>query len=429
MKVLVADHDLEIRRLIHFMLESNYQATVVEAISIRESIEKLKGAIVFDCVVSGFDPKESGMAEFSKLVTTLVPKPAFFYCNFEKEPEALTILQERIKPIHAELNKLNPDPIPQFCKIPMDLVLKLGLLHCDLYIKINDSKYVKNFRKGDIFDSFDFTRYAAKNIEFLYLQPNDAKRALTDLARNLQKVSDVESITTDEGIQLSSTSLELISNFNQTLGFTEETKKLTQVSVELALKTIRESPKLADLYSIFLYNPRNYLASHSTSLAYLSCGLASMLGWGSEQTFYKLTLAAFLHDLPLKTDALSRVPNEEELLARGADFTEEERKVFMSHPQEAAGLLKAMKDIPPEVATILVQHHERPDGNGFPLKLKFAQIHPLSAVFIVAEQLISFRTMISTDVHLSHFINSLGEEYFEEPFRRIIDSITESLVE
>ena len=426
---MVADHDLEIRRLIHFMLESNYQATVIEAVSLRESNEKLKRDGPFDCVVSGFDPKEAGMSELSKLASALSPKPAMLFCNFEKEPEALAILQEKIRPIYQELQKLNPEPVPQFCKIPMDLILKLGLLHCDLYIKINDSKYVKNFRKGDIFDSFDFTRYAAKNIEFLYLQPNDAKRALIDLARNLQKVSDVESITTDEGIQLSSTSLELISSFNQTLGFTEETKKLTQVSVELALKTIRESPKLADLYSIFLYNPRNYLASHSTSLAYLSCGLASLLGWGSEQTFYKLTLAAFLHDLPLKTDALSRIPNEEELLVRGADFTDEERALFLNHPQEAAGLLKAMKDLPPEVATILVQHHERPDGKGFPLKLKNTQIHPLSAVFIVAEHLISFRTMISTDVHLSHFINSLDESYFQEPFLRIIESITESLVE
>ncbi|MBC7397838.1 MAG: hypothetical protein H7333_10390 [Bdellovibrionales bacterium] len=88
-----------------------------------------------------------------------------------------------------------------------------------------------------------------------------------------------------------------------------------------------------------------------------------------------------------------------------------------------------MKDIDPEVAVILVQHHERPDGSGFPGQLTNAQIHPLAAVFIVAEHLISFRTLISTDIHMSHFINHLNPAYSEEPFGRIIDAITQSLVE
>ncbi len=428
MKVLVADHDIDLRRLMVFMLESTFQAQVIEASSVRDALEKLRNHLDLDCLVSGFGPKAPGVFEITETLAELPAKPPFIFCDFENEPEAVTLLQEKIRQLHAGLKKtedeLNP---PQFCKIPMDLVLKLGLLHCDLYIKINDSKYVKNFRKGDVFDSFDFARYAAKNVEFLYLKPTDAKRALTDLARNLQRVSDIDGISTEEGVHLSAASLELISNFSQTLGFNEETKKLTQVSVELALKTIRESPKLSDMYSSFMYNPRNYLASHSTSLAYLSCGLASIVGWASEKTFYKLTLAAFLHDMPLKTDALSRVPDQDELEARRGDFSEEERKRYMDHPLEAARYVEEMKDIPADVAVILAQHHEKPNGKGFPGQFTYAQIHPLAAIFIVAEHLIAFRTHISTDADLSHFIDHLDESYQEEPFGKIVRAITQSV--
>ncbi len=46
--------------------------------------------------------------------------------------------------------------------------------------------------------------------------------------------------------------------------------------------------------------------------------------------------------------------------------------------------------IPPDVDIIVSEHHERPDGTGFPQRKGYAALAPLSSVFIVAHDLVSY---------------------------------------
>ena len=44
--------------------------------------------------------------------------------------------------------------------------------------------------------------------------------------------------------------------------------------------------------------------------------------------------------------------------------------------------------LPPDVDSIILEHHERPDGTGVPKQLTANQIKPLSSIFIFAHDIV-----------------------------------------
>jgi HD-GYP domain-containing protein (c-di-GMP phosphodiesterase class II) len=54
---------------------------------------------------------------------------------------------------------------------------------------------------------------------------------------------------------------------------------------------------------------------------------------------------------------------------------------------EVSKLLSQKKDIiPSETITIIEQHHELPDGKGFPLGIELGRFNQLSSIFIVCQK-------------------------------------------
>jgi HD-GYP domain-containing protein (c-di-GMP phosphodiesterase class II) len=85
----------------------------------------------------------------------------------------------------------------------------------------------------------------------------------------------------------------------------------------------------------------------------------------------------------------------------------------LTHPNDASDLTLLMTEILPDVDTVVAQHHELPDGTGFPRKLSGARISPLSSVFIVAHDLV-YEIMHSGDepVTIQKFIEKKRDKYF-----------------
>ncbi len=151
------------------------------------------------------------------------------------------------------------------------------------------------------------------------------------------------------------------------------------------------------------------------------------MGWTSEVTFYKLSLASFLHDLTLPSDEIAQIQTLQELSLVRNRFTQEEKENFRLHPQEAAFLVASMSEIPPDVELIVRQHHERPDGTGFPSCLHHTQLAPLSCVFIKAHAFLSFGQRSGEGSDVGSFLQQLGPAYERGNFGRIVKAIALSL--
>jgi diguanylate cyclase (GGDEF)-like protein/putative nucleotidyltransferase with HDIG domain len=114
-----------------------------------------------------------------------------------------------------------------------------------------------------------------------------------------------------------------------------------------------------------------YTGSHSERVAELAARVASRLGLDAEQV--ELTrLAGSLHDL-------GKLAIPEEILRKPGELTDSERLVLERHPQIGFRMLDSLGVDP--VAEIVLYHHERWDGAGYPNGLCGEQI-PLGARII-----------------------------------------------
>jgi HD-GYP domain-containing protein (c-di-GMP phosphodiesterase class II) len=193
--------------------------------------------------------------------------------------------------------------------------------------------------------------------------------------------------------------------------------------VKNLLKSANKSDKLQRMLNELFIDPEKYLASHSVALAHTACGIASLMGWTSDSTFQKLTLAAFLHDITLKNNELAKIRCLPTLMMEHHRFTATEVKTFMTHPADSTALVREMSDVPAEVDTIILQHHELPDGSGFPHQLDAARITPLSGVFIIAHEFLNYWFAEGKKASIRQFINELDPSFQKGQFRNIVAAL------
>jgi putative nucleotidyltransferase with HDIG domain len=119
-----------------------------------------------------------------------------------------------------------------------------------------------------------------------------------------------------------------------------------------------------------------YTAAHERRAALLASLIAERLGW-SEAAIETVRTAALVHDI-------GKIAIPAEILSKPARLTETEFALVKAHPQAAYEILAPIAfDVP--VADIVVQHHERLDGSGYPEGLRGEAILPEARVLAVAD--------------------------------------------
>jgi PAS domain S-box-containing protein len=119
--------------------------------------------------------------------------------------------------------------------------------------------------------------------------------------------------------------------------------KLTRAAVDTAVATIE------------LRDP--YTAGHQSRVAVLASAIAVEMGLESHE-IEGIDIAARIHDI-----GKLRIPSE--ILTRPGALLPEERELIKVHPTVGAELIKGI-DFGSPVAEMILQHHERLDGSGYP---------------------------------------------------------------
>ncbi|PIQ89344.1 MAG: hypothetical protein COV72_03595 [Candidatus Omnitrophica bacterium CG11_big_fil_rev_8_21_14_0_20_42_13] len=115
-----------------------------------------------------------------------------------------------------------------------------------------------------------------------------------------------------------------------------------------------------------------YTAEHADRMISIAVALGKKLGL-SKQSLNNLEKSAVLHDI-------GKIGISDVILRKKGKLSPEEYKIIKTHPQIGAEIIRAvhfLKDVVP----IVLHHHERLDGLGYPSGLKNGEI-PLSARII-----------------------------------------------
>lgn len=120
-----------------------------------------------------------------------------------------------------------------------------------------------------------------------------------------------------------------------------------------------------------------YTLLHSVEVCMLSTMIGRAMGI-RVSALVDLAMGALLHDV-------GKVGIPQAILNKPDRLTPEEAEVMRRHTTLGWVMLREQPDLPPEVALVALQHHERWDGRGYPLKLAGEQIHRFARVCTVAD--------------------------------------------
>ena len=164
--------------------------------------------------------------------------------------------------------------------------------------------------------------------------------------------------------------------------------------VSKIMDQVRKSSKLKQLFAEMKVDRSgdNFIMAHIGMLINISTGICIKMEWNTDKTLEKFVYAAYLHDMALSSRPdLAKIHGSTfELDLIKDKLSASDFKLVLEHPNIAAKKIEEITEIPPDVELIVRQHHELPKENGFPNKLSFSKITPLSSVFITAHDLTHF---------------------------------------
>jgi len=150
-------------------------------------------------------------------------------------------------------------------------------------------------------------------------------------------------------------------------------------------------------------------AGHSQRVCRYSLEIARAMSWSDKQ-LGSLARGAYLHDI-------GKLGVPDGILLKPGPLTAEERATMQRHVQIGFELVKGIPFLS-EAADIVLMHHERYDGSGYPRGLKSEEILPGARIFAVAD---SFDAITSDRPYRRASSFAYGRETIRRESERLFD--------
>ncbi|MDD5053055.1 MAG: PAS domain S-box protein [Sulfuricurvum sp.] len=180
----------------------------------------------------------------------------------------------------------------------------------------------------------------------------------------------------------------------------EQHATLLRQSLEQSIQTIAATVEARDPYT----------AGHQRRVSELATAIAQEMNL-SEEKIQGIQLAAIIHDL-------GKIHIPSEILSKPGKLNNIEVMLIQTHPQEGYNILKDVK-FPWPIADIILQHHEKVDGSGYPQGLKNNEILLEAKIICVADVIEAmsshrpYRASLGIDPALDEIERGRGSWYDE----------------
>jgi len=131
------------------------------------------------------------------------------------------------------------------------------------------------------------------------------------------------------------------------------------------------------IYLTDLRSTSEYLYGHCVDVGLFAIVIGMAMGLPKED-IYILGIGGLLHDYGKTTIS-------EAILEKNGPLTPEEFNLVKNHAAAGYNILRTETKVDSRIALMALQHHERPDGRGYPWGITSEEIHPLARIVAVAD--------------------------------------------
>ncbi|MCH4891142.1 HD-GYP domain-containing protein [Acidaminobacter sp. JC074] len=162
----------------------------------------------------------------------------------------------------------------------------------------------------------------------------------------------------------------------------------------------------------------SYTKGHSTRVADMACDFAKELGVSNE-AYEIIHLAAHLHDI-------GKVGIPDGVLNKHEPLTDEEWLMIREHPRTGYNVLKKSASLS-DIAEVVLYHHERFDGKGYPIGLKGNEIPLASRIISICDSLDAmttarpYRSAMTWDHALEEVYKNSGSQFDPDLVKKLGD--------
>ncbi|MGB0453750.1 MAG: response regulator [Bacteriovoracaceae bacterium] len=447
-KMLFVEDEVELREMIATIIEEVVEGIEIDQVSSgNEAIEVLSKDNSYNLIVSDYSMQDGTGGTLFKHLKENDNKIPFlllsggylddyeefndheevdFFQGIVQKPFEYETLFEAIKKgidaSSAEVKSVT-EPVPfekVYIGIASSVFQKTEFYNFNAYKKLNDEKYVQFLSEAEHETNKEqFEHFIQnENRELVYIEMANLNKMLSLLQKNLFEKNYVDKRKLEK-CEIG-TSVFLFSKLTlEYLGISKNVMNSVDQQIELISNEIQKKKKLGEILEEFS-SSGEYLSSHSILGAYVGIQVLSNLG-KFEPSLARKTFWSFLfHDIALDSEKLAKV--------RGKDIeglSRVEKQIVLDHPKQGKEILSQLIDVGDEdILKVIEDHHEKPDGTGFPRGIHASQFSFLQTVFCVSHTLVDF--LYESDFYVGGakaFVEGLPESYRTDNFKPAYEAL------
>lgn len=296
------------------------------------------------------------------------------------------LIKEAANQLGVSLQDSTKKVKPDFLAVGIHYFYDITRSPCDVYLRIkkgpSESQYVKRIHSKDVFDKSDIKKYEEQGLKEFYVSKDYIQYFTTFVTNNLVQKLERTDLGMEERILTTGTAHQIVRETIQQIGFEEASIELSDASINSMVKSVKDSPQVAELLKILFSNKVSYAYQHCHLLALICHYVLSKQSWYRAEHLETLSFVSFFADVTLKSNVQMKISSMSEL--EDSSLNDEERIEVLNHAKDAVAILASHPDANNYIKTVLLQSHGTVDGMGF-AENPGEDLHPLSKVFIVAD--------------------------------------------
>lgn len=267
--------------------------------------------------------------------------------------------------------------------IQIERYLKRDRADSDIYIRIGKGKFIKIIKDGEEIDKEKIRDYLTKGERFLYQGEEDYLKSVNKELGLLSSRFGEEKKTKAEKIQLQLDTMKEVQDVVKQLGINSMVIEATDEVVKSVEDVLKSSQNLGKLIKR-LMEIKNIFFTRTSINNYIIGGICKSVEWSTHETFKKLIYASVFCDFGFdKNDAtLSTFLSLND--PGFNDLKPAEKSTIKHHPVMSAAILEKTNSFLTDEVGLILSHHEKPDGTGFPKGINYKTTPLLQALFILS---------------------------------------------